>query len=33
MPTGQNILGLIILLAIVVGGVFLADWLKTKIAK
>ena len=33
MPTGQNIVGMIILLVIVVAGVFLADWLKTRITR
>lgn len=33
MPTGQNIMGLLILLLVVVAGVFLADWLKTRMAK
>ncbi len=30
MNTGQNVMGLILMLVIVVSGVFLADWLKAR---
>jgi len=32
MAQTQNIVGLFLMLAIVVAGVFLAEWLKTKMA-
>lgn len=30
MVTGQNLMGLLLMLVIVVAGVFLADWLKAR---
>lgn len=32
MTTGQNVMGLFLMLVIVVAGVFLAEWMKTKLA-